>query len=139
MLYSKSCEYSIRALTYLSAKPQKKKYTLVREISEKTNIPYAYLYKIFHDLANSTNWIASKKGRNGGFTMAVESNRIKLMDIIKLCDGVQKVNKCILGGDKECLQDLNCNMHTNCSYILNEITAFFEKMTLDDIAEINPF
>jgi Rrf2 family nitric oxide-sensitive transcriptional repressor len=139
MLYSKSCEYSIRALTYLSANAQKKKYTLVKEISEKTNIPYAYLYKIFHDLTNNTKWIASKKGRNGGFTMAVESHKIKLMDIIKLCDGVQTVNKCILGGGKECLKDLKCNMHADCSNILDEITAFFEKMTLNDIAEINPF
>lgn len=139
MLYSKYCEYSIRALVYLGANTQKKNYLLVKEISEKTNIPCAYLHKIFQDLASNTNWIISKKGRNGGVSMAVDSKKVKLMDIIKLCDGVQTIDKCVLGGDKKCKRNPKCNMHDQCSFILNEITAFYERMTLDVIAKMNPF
>lgn len=139
MLYSKYCEYSIRALAYLGANAQNKNYLLVKEISEKTNIPCAYLHKIFQDLASNTNWIVSKKGRNGGVAMSVDSKKVKLMDIIKLCDGVQTIDKCVLGGDKRCRQNSKCNMHDQCSHILNEITAFYEKMTLDVIAKMNPF
>jgi Rrf2 family protein len=139
MLYSKYCEYSIRALAYLGANREKKNYLLVKEISEKTNIPCAYLHKIFQDLANNTNWIVSKKGRNGGITMAVDSKKVKLMDIIKLCDGVQTIDKCVLGWNKKCKKNSKCSLHDQCSYILNEITAFYEKMTLDVIAKMNPF
>lgn len=139
MLYSKYCEYSIRALAYLGANSQKKGYLLVKEISEKTNIPCAYLHKIFQDLASNTNWIVSKKGRNGGVTMSIESRKIKMMDIIKLCDGVQTIRNCIFGGEKECKTHPKCKMYENCSYILNEITTFYEKTTLDVIAKMNPF
>lgn len=139
MLYSKYCEYSIRALAYLGANRQKKSYMLVKEISEKTNIPCAYLHKIFQDLASNTNWIVSKKGRNGGVSMAIDSKRVKLMDIIKLCDGVQTIDKCVLGGDKRCKQNPKCGLRDMCSHVLNEITAFYEKTTLDVIAKMNPF
>ena len=139
MLYSKYCEYSIRALAYLSANAQKEKYILIKEISEQTKIPCAYLHKIFQDLISNSNWIVSKKGRNGGVSLEADCRRIKLMDIIKICDGIQTINKCILGCDKECKQSPKCKMHGKCSYILNEITVFFENMTLDVIAKMNPF
>ena len=139
MLYSKYCEYSIRALAYLGANTQKKDYLLVKDISENTNIPCAYLHKIFQDLASNTNWIVSKKGRNGGVTMAIESSKIKMMDIINVCDGVQTIKRCIFGGEKECKQHPKCKMYDSCSYILNEIKTFYEKMTLDVIAKMNPF
>lgn len=139
MLYSKYCEYSIRALAYLGANAQKKDYLLVKEISEKTNIPCAYLHKIFQDLASNTNWIVSKKGRNGGVTMSTDCNKINLMDIIKLCDGVETIKKCILGGERECKPNPKCKMYENCSHILKDITTFYEKMTLDVVAKMNPF
>lgn len=139
MLYSKYCEYSIRALAYLGANKQKKNYLLVKEISENTNIPCAYLHKIFQDLANSTNWISSKKGRNGGVAISVDCKKVKLMDIIKLCDGVQTIEGCFLGGDKKCNQNPKCNLHDRCSAILNGITSFYEKLTLDVIARMNRF
>jgi Rrf2 family protein len=139
MLYSKYCEYSIRALAFMGANIQKNKYILIKDISDKTNIPCAYLHKIFQDIAVNTNWIASKKGRNGGVTLLADSKKIRMMDIIKLCDGVQTINKCILGGNKKCKQNPKCKLHDKCSYVLNEITAFYEKMTLDVVAEMNPF
>ena len=139
MLYSKYCEYSIRALAYLGANTNKKKYLLVKEISEKTRIPCAYLHKIFQDLASNTNWIVSKKGRNGGVTLAVDSKKVNLMDIIKLCDGVQTIDRCVLGRDKKCKKYARCSLHDQCSYILDEITAFYERMTLNVIAKMNPF
>ena len=139
MLYSKYCEYVIRALTYLGANSQKNDYLLVKEISEKTNIPCAYLHKIFRDLVCKTNWIVSKKGRNGGVTLAIDRKKINMMGIIKLCDGVQTFKKCLLGGEKECKQHPKCKMYDSCSYILNEITAFYGKMTLDVIVKMNPF
>jgi len=56
MLYSKYCEYVIKALSYLTVYGKPDKYVMVREISEKVNIPYHFLSKIFQDLA-STNWV----------------------------------------------------------------------------------
>ena len=137
MLYSKYCEYSIRALSYLYACAQREKYVMVKEISEKTNIPHHFLSKIFQDLAN-TDWVISKKGKNGGFTMAVDGKQIKLMDIIRWSDGDQSLKKCVIGGDNECGRDDRCLMHHRCSELRNQIMSFFETMSLYDVAEMNP-
>jgi Rrf2 family protein len=135
MLYSKYCEYSIIALAYLYSKKDVDKYIMVREISEKTKIPHYFLSKIFQDLAN-TEWVISKKGRNGGFVIAVDGKKLRLMDIIEWSDGIQGFNDCIIGGNDECGRDLRCTMHHKCSDLRNRITSFFETMTIYDVTEM---
>ena len=92
MLYSKYCEYAIKALAYLSNAEDKEKYTMVREISNSLNIPYHFLSKIFQDLA-ATSWVVSKKGKNGGFTLSADPEKLTLLDIIKWSDGIHNFNK----------------------------------------------
>jgi Rrf2 family transcriptional regulator, iron-sulfur cluster assembly transcription factor len=135
MFYSKYCEYTVRALSYLSTQSQNDKYVMVKDISEKTGIPYHFLSKIFQDLAN-TDWVISKKGKNGGFTMSVKAEDLKLIEVIKWSDGLQKFNLCVLGGNKECGRDYRCNTHNKCSQLRNEITTFYETMSIKDVAEM---
>jgi Rrf2 family protein len=135
MLYSKYCEYVIKALAYLSLYSDKDKYIMVREISNKLGIPYHFLSKIFQDLS-TTKWVISKKGKNGGFTLAADPLQLTLMDIIKWSDGIHNFNKCVLG-DRECGQDYKCTLHNKCSDLRNRITEFFDTMTIYDVSEIN--
>jgi Rrf2 family iron-sulfur cluster assembly transcriptional regulator len=135
MLYSKYCEYVIKALAYLSLYSNKDKYIMVREISNKLGIPYHFLSKIFQDLS-TTKWVISKKGKNGGFTLAADPAQLTLMDIIKWSDGIHNFNKCVLG-DRECGQDYKCTLHNKCSDLRNRITEFFDTMTIYDVSEIN--
>jgi Rrf2 family iron-sulfur cluster assembly transcriptional regulator len=135
MLYSKYCEYVIKALAYLSLYSNKDKYIMVREISNELGIPYHFLSKIFQNLS-TTKWVISKKGRNGGFTLAADPAQLTLMDIIKWSDGIHNFNKCVLG-DRECGQDYKCTLHNKCSDLRNRITEFFDTMTIYDVSEIN--
>jgi Rrf2 family iron-sulfur cluster assembly transcriptional regulator len=135
MLYSKYCEYVIKALAYLSLYSNKDKYIMVREISNELGIPYHFLSKIFQDLT-TTKWVISKKGKNGGFTLAADPAKLTLMDIIIWSDGIHNFNKCVLG-DRECGQDYKCTLHNKCSELRNRITEFFDTMTIHDVSEIN--
>jgi len=135
MLYSKYCEYVIKALAYLSITEDKDKYVMVREISNNLNIPYHFLSKIFQDLT-TTSWVISKKGRNGGFSLAANPNKLTLLDIIKWSDGIHNFNKCVLG-DHICGENYKCSLHNRCSSLRNNITDFFDTMTVQDVAEIN--
>jgi Rrf2 family transcriptional regulator, iron-sulfur cluster assembly transcription factor len=135
MLYSKYCEYVIKALAYLSQFTDHNNYIMVREISNKLSIPYHFLSKIFQDLT-ATNWVISKKGKNGGFSLAVDPNKLTLMDIIKWSDGIHNFNKCVLG-DHVCGENYRCSLHNRCSSLRNSITEFFDTMTVHDVAEIN--
>lgn len=108
---------------------------MVREISSKLGIPYHFLSKIFQDLS-VTKWVISKKGKNGGFTLAADPTQLTLMDVITWSDGIHNFNKCVLG-DRECGHDYKCTLHNKCSSLRNNITEFFDTMTIYDVSEIN--
>jgi len=135
MLYSKYCEYVIKSLAYLSNYGDKDKYVMVREISNSLSIPYHFLSKIFQDLT-TTSWVVSKKGKNGGFALAIDPNKLTLLDIIKWSDGIHNFNKCVLG-DHTCAENYRCSLHNRCSTLRNSITDFFDTMTVQEVAEIN--
>lgn len=134
MLYSKYCEYVIRSLSYLHSQSDKNRYVMVREISDKTNIPFHFLQKILQDLI-STNWVISKKGKHGGFSLVADANNLKLMDIINWCDGIQNFDKCLIS-DKKCGEDFLCSMHNKCSHLKNEIISFFNTVTISQVSEM---
>jgi Rrf2 family iron-sulfur cluster assembly transcriptional regulator len=135
MLYSKYCEYAIKALAYLSDAENKEKYTMVREVSDNLNIPYHFLSKIFQDLT-TTNWVISKKGKHGGFSLSVDPQKLTLYDIIKWSDGIHNFDKCVLG-EHTCGENIKCSLHNRCSTLRIYITDFFDTMTVRDVAEIN--
>jgi Rrf2 family protein len=135
MLYSKYCEYVIRALSYLSQQNNRDEYIMVKEIAEKTNLPYHFLSKIFQNLA-TTDWVNSKKGKKGGFTIAVDSKSISLMDIIEWSDGIHNFDNCILG-EKECGINEHCILVKRCSRLRDDITDFFKSTTINDLKECN--
>jgi len=135
MLYSKYCEYAIKALAYLSDAESDEKYTMVREVSKNLNIPYHFLSKIFQDLA-TTNWVISKKGKRGGFSLSVDPKKLTLLDIIKWSDGIHNFDKCVLG-EHTCGENFKCSLHNRCSTLRIYITDFFDTMTVQDVAELN--
>jgi len=133
MLYSKYCEYVIRALSYLSLHKKRDKYIMVKEVADETNIPYHFLSKIFQNLA-SANWVESKKGKKGGFTIAVDSNSISLMDIIEWSDGNHVFDNCILG-ERECALENDCKLQKKCFKLRDDMTGFFKTTTIRDLTE----
>ncbi len=135
MLYSKYCEHVIKALSYLNLHTHEDRPVMVREIADKTNIPYHFLSKIFQDLA-TTNWVSSKKGKHGGFTLTIDGKTLSLFEIIRWSDGEQIFNRCVLG-DNVCSGDYKCTLHNKCSQLRNDITDFFHRMTINDVSEIN--
>jgi Rrf2 family protein len=133
VLYSKYCEYVIRALSYLSLHDKRDEYIMVKEIAEETHIPYHFLSKIFQNLA-TTNWVESKKGKKGGFTIAVDDKTISLMDIIEWSDGSNTFDNCILG-ERECELDTQCKLQHKCTGLRKDIISFFESTTIRDVSE----
>ena len=71
MIYSKTCEYAIRALAYLAEKKEKS-FRMIPEISAKTGVPKFYIAKIFQSLVRS-NILASQRGPTGGFSFKKKS------------------------------------------------------------------
>jgi Rrf2 family protein len=78
-------------------------------LHQKLLIPYPYLRQILKDLSRN-GFINSSRGRSGGFTFSKPIADIYLADIIESTDGLESLNKCILGFGK-CPFNVECTMH----------------------------
>jgi len=136
ILNSKVTEYMVRALVYLS-KQETDGYIMIKTISENTDIPQPFLSKIFQDLAK-TEWVKSKKGKNGGVKLIADTSKITLLDIVDFNGGYKGKDMCIFG-NKECGHSYECALHGKCTHLKQEIYDFLKNTSLNDFAKIWKF
>lgn len=133
ILNSKASEYIVRALVYLS-KQDRNKYVMIKTISEHTDIPQPYLAKLFQDLSK-TEWIQSKKGKNGGVKLIGDTSKITLFELVTFNNGYNIADRCIFG-HKECQESYECALHGKCTHLKQEIHDFLVNTTIDDFSRV---
>ena len=94
MIYSKTCEYAIRALSYVAAKKEGP-LVMIPEISRKAGVPRSYLAKIFQCLVKD-NLLISRRGPDGGFTMKKDPREISLLQIVRAVDDITIMQQCVM-------------------------------------------
>ncbi len=132
MIYSTSCSYAIRALTYM-AMVRPDGYVLVDELCEAANLPRHFLAKILQDLARK-HLLISAKGRGGGFALGRPARQISLYDIVECIDGVEFLGKCAVAM-AECNDRQPCPQHEKWEEIRGEIRHYLRTATLDKLGE----
>ena len=108
MIYSKTCEYALRALAYLASRKQGS-YVMAAEISRETKVPEPYIAKIFQGLAK-TGLLQSRRGPAGGFALKKSPDKISLYEVVQAVDDTAAFGDCIMGLD-ECSPDRACPLH----------------------------
>jgi Rrf2 family protein len=135
-MFSRSCEYALQACLYL-AQQKDGNFALLREISERLNIPHHFLSKVLQTLSRS-GVVVSLKGANGGFSLARPPKEIKLIEIVRAVDGDTFLEECILGfpgcGDKN-----PCPVHTQWKRAKEIVLNMLNEKTLAVLGkELNP-
>jgi len=133
MLFSRTAEYAVRAMTFLAMQPPGK-LTGAREISRAENIPMPFLWKILHMLARQ-KLIRSFKGIHGGYELARPGKKITLSSVVVAADGVDFSNQCVLGLPR-CGEQNPCPLHDTWKGIRDGMLAMLEQNTLDDLARV---
>ncbi len=108
-MFSKSCQYAIRAVIYLAEQQGADKNVGVKEIAEALNVPQQFLSKILQQLSKH-NKISSVKGPGGGFYLDEFNAKATLLDIVEIIDGKHTLNNCILG-KPYCSNEHPCPLH----------------------------
>lgn len=101
-------EYAVRAVLFLASRPPGKP-ALITEISESQEVPKSYLSKIMQHLVRS-GIVRSRRGMNGGFTLAKPAESITLKDTIEAVEGPIYLNVCLIKKG-ECHRDDLCPVH----------------------------
>ena len=134
LIFSKSCQYALRAAIYLAASSSKDRRIGVTEMAEQLEVPRHFLAKVLQQLSRAS-LISSVKGPGGGFYMS-EANRMEpLINIIECIDGDTALKGCILGLPN-CSSDHPCPLHFQVMSGRQGMLYHLEKMTVQDYARI---
>jgi Rrf2 family protein len=131
-MFSKTCEYGIRAMLFLAQKSGQGNKIGIKEISKGVGAPEHFLAKILQDLSRK-GIIQSIKGPNGGFFLDDSSRKTTLADIVKVIDGDKLFTGCGLGL-KICSEKSPCPLHDEFKVIRKKIHNMLDSAT---VAEFN--
>jgi Rrf2 family protein len=127
-MFSKSCEYGIKAMIFIAQKSNTETRVGVKEISRGINAPEHFTAKILQELSRK-NLVQSMKGPNGGFYLEKTDLKTSLADIVKAIDGDGIYNECVLGL-KACSQKNPCPVHDEFKEIKKNLITMLEKNTI---------
>lgn len=133
-MFSKACEYGIRATLHIAAQSLQGKRVVLTEIAKAIDSPEPFTAKILQQLAKS-KLVQSNKGPNGGFSISEKDlERIKLKDLVLAIDGEGLFTECGLGL-KTCDENAPCPIHNSFKPIRAQIIEMLENTSLKNISE----
>ena len=136
-MLSKKAKYAIHALVRL-AKEYGKGPILIREISEKENIPQKFLENILLELRN-TGILSSKKGKGGGYYLLKDPKDVNLAQIIRMFDGAIGMIPCVTyvyyERCEECADENTCAVRAVFKELRDETVKLLKRATLAEIID----
>ena len=90
-----AAEYAVRTMIHLASLPADDPVP-ISEISRLWDIPEDFLRKISVQLSRA-GLVSSRRGKTGGIRMAMDPQRITLLDVIEAIEGPIFLNKCLVG------------------------------------------
>src|SRR5690606_17757435 len=132
-MFSKTCEYGIRAMIFISQKSSEGNKVGVKEISNGIDSPEHFIAKILQDLSRK-GLLSSYKGPNGGFFIPKESS-LTLADIVKAIDGDKLFVNCGLGLGY-CSESKPCQIHHEFKIIRNNISEMLHTSKLNEFNDL---
>ena len=131
MIYSKPCEYAIRALVFLARFPDRGAVQGV-EIAKAEGLPAPVLGKVLQELVRK-GLLESRRGPGGGFRLARNPRLITLRDVVAAIDGLDQFAECAVGLEG-CSDNSPCPLHDTWKGLRTQLMTYLETTTLDDMA-----
>lgn len=132
MKISTKGRYGARAMLELALRPVKNP-VLIRDISEAQDISEKYLERIFSVLKNS-GLVKSRRGKNGGYILALPAAKIKLIQIITALEGPLAPVECV-EKPEVCKRVSKCITHDIWKKISDSTKNILSGITLEDMVQ----
>lgn len=130
-MFSKACEYGIRATLYIALKSKQNSKVGLTEIAEKIESPEAFTSKILQQLVRE-KIIKSLKGPGGGFYMSeIMACELSIISIVECFEG-DVLSRCSLGLEN-CSDDRPCPFHFRYKPIKEKLIKVFTNTTVNDL------
>lgn len=132
-MFSKTCEYAIRAVIYIASTGTMDSKTGMTEISSNIEAPAHFTAKILQTLVHN-DIVSSQKGVNGGFYMNKVQRQKHLIDIVRAVDGDALFSGCGLGL-ATCSEEEPCPFHEKYKVVRNNLRNMMESTSIDDMSK----
>ena len=132
-MFSKTCEYAIRAMIFIAQKSKQQSKTGIKEIAKEIGAPEHFIAKILQDLCRN-GLLQSSKGPTGGFYLDKASQQCSLLEIVKVVDGDKLFNGCGLGLDS-CSEKEPCPLHHQFKIVRQGIYDMLKNASVDELQE----
>ncbi len=109
MQFSQKSQYALRALFEL-AKRKGNGPVRIADVAEAQDIPRRFLESILSELRRG-GFVASHRGREGGYTIVAEPNETTVGDILRFVEGPMGPIDCICGKNTT-----RCNLRGKCVF-----------------------
>lgn len=132
MMFSKACEYAIKAVIYIAMESRSNNRVSLKGISESIDSPEAFTAKILQRLARH-EIIKSVKGPAGGFEMDEQKRKaVTLGKIVFAIDGDSIYMGCGLGLP-ECSDTNPCPVHHRFKSVRDGLRNMLENTNIEDL------
>lgn len=132
-MFSKTCEYAIRAILFIAHKTEDGSRVGIKEIAKGIDSPEHFVAKILQNLTRR-GLLQSLKGPTGGFYLDDKSRKNSMADIVKAVDGDSLFSGCGLGL-KQCSEAHPCPIHNEYKEIKKRLIAMLEKAKVGAFSE----
>lgn len=132
-MFSKTCEYAIRAMLYIAQRSVNGLKTGIREIAQKVSAPEPFIAKILQDLVKK-QLLMSAKGPNGGFYLDEKGLTFNLAQVVLGIDGDKIFSGCGLGL-AYCSDKKPCPIHHRFKKVREEMYDMLSNARLGEFHE----
>ncbi len=133
MILSTRGRYAVMAMVDLATQAHARPVCLA-EISERQEIPLAYLEQIFGKLRKS-GLVKSVRGPGGGYQLQRPSSEIWISDVIQAAEEAIKMTRCSSGPSGCMTPKTRCLTHDLWEGLGNQIYQYLRSVSLEDVCE----
>lgn len=134
-MISKTAEYALRAIACLSTDPGAAFSADV--LAAQSKVPRRYLHRVLQDLV-AAEIVRSRPGPGGGYELVVETDQLRILDIVNAVSPIARIKSCPLGLP---FHQTLCPLHAELDRAYAATEAAFESVTFFELmksAALNP-
>ena len=132
MMLGTKARYAVMAMVELAACDSSKP-TRLKEISDRQEIPLAYLEQIF-SLLRQKGLVSSVKGPGGGYTLAQERGKVSIAQVVAAVEEPTKITRCEAHSHAGCMASkTRCLTHDLWEGLEEQIQHYLSAISLEDV------
>jgi Rrf2 family transcriptional regulator, iron-sulfur cluster assembly transcription factor len=133
LLYSRGCQYALRAVEFLARAQAEERGKLVGQarLARELKIPAASLAQVLHRLRRA-GLLNARRGPSGGVSLSRSAGDITVLEVVRAIEGTGLQGRCVLGLD-DCTDQAPCPAHPVWKRARTLLELQLERRSLKDL------